>query len=160
MGPHAQGSIAFGDLATGSHGGRSGWFFRMEISPGSVNIRISAYPEVTRRILLISGHALRSPTALKPKPLPSLSSQRLRVRVAPRAANNALQEMPDGTWKARLTAPPVEGAANDALVRLIADHFALPRSRVRIVAGHSARVKLVEISAPPDAPLASRARAA
>ncbi|NUN94114.1 MAG: DUF167 domain-containing protein [Verrucomicrobiae bacterium] len=93
-------------------------------------------------------------------PARPLIFRRLQVRVVPRAANDALIARADGSWKARLTAPPVEGAANDALIRLVAQHFGLPRSKVRIVAGHSARMKLVEISAPPDAPLATRARAA
>jgi uncharacterized protein (TIGR00251 family) len=54
--------------------------------------------------------------------------------------------MADGTLKARITAPPVEGAANDALVLLLAEHFGVRRSRVRLVSGHGSRVKLVEIA--------------
>ena len=70
---------------------------------------------------------------------------RFQVRVIPRASNSEVIEMSPGILKARLTAPPVEGAANEALVRLLAEHFGVRRSRVRIVTGHSARMKLVEI---------------
>ena len=47
--------------------------------------------------------------------------------------------------KARVAAPPVEGAANAALVRLVAKALGLPRSAVRIASGETARVKLLEI---------------
>ncbi|MCC7518251.1 MAG: DUF167 domain-containing protein [Verrucomicrobiae bacterium] len=72
--------------------------------------------------------------------------RRFQVRVVPRAAANAVLEMADGTLKARLTAPPVEGAANEALIRLLAEHFGVRRSRLRIVAGLASRLKQVEIS--------------
>lgn len=49
----------------------------------------------------------------------------------------------DGVLKARVTAPAVDGAANHALVRLLADELGVPKSAVRIVAGASARQKLV-----------------
>jgi uncharacterized protein YggU (UPF0235/DUF167 family) len=51
----------------------------------------------------------------------------------------------DGALRARVAAPPVDGAANDALVRLIADELALPRARVRLIAGASGRRKVIEI---------------
>jgi uncharacterized protein (TIGR00251 family) len=54
--------------------------------------------------------------------------------------------MAPGVLKARLTAPPVDGAANEALIRLLVDHFGVRRSQVRIVTGHSARTKLIEIA--------------
>lgn len=79
----------------------------------------------------------------QPPPSPP---RRFQVRVVPRASNNQVLEMAPGILKARLTAPPVEGAANEALVRLLADHFGVRRSRVRIVTGHSARMKLIEIA--------------
>jgi uncharacterized protein YggU (UPF0235/DUF167 family) len=47
--------------------------------------------------------------------------------------------------KARVAAPPVEGEANAALVRLIAKALGLPRSAVRIASGETARVKVLEI---------------
>jgi hypothetical protein len=58
----------------------------------------------------------------------------------------------DGVLRARVGAPAVEGAANNALVRLIAEELGVARSAVRIVAGASSRQKLVVIDgADPDA---------
>ncbi|TSE36118.1 DUF167 domain-containing protein [Tepidimonas charontis] len=51
----------------------------------------------------------------------------------------------DGKPKIQLHAPPVDGAANDALVTFIAQRCGVPRSRVRIVHGHTSRLKCVEI---------------
>jgi uncharacterized protein (TIGR00251 family) len=45
----------------------------------------------------------------------------------------------------RLQAPPVDGAANDALVRFLADEFGVPKRAVRIVSGFGSREKIVEV---------------
>ena len=54
--------------------------------------------------------------------------------------------MPDGSLKVRLTAPPVDGAANEALVRFLAETFSVGRSSVEIVSGQTGRQKVVQIS--------------
>ena len=53
--------------------------------------------------------------------------------------------MLEGVLKARVTAPAVEGAANNALVRLLSDELGVARRDVRIVAGASSREKLVVV---------------
>ncbi len=53
--------------------------------------------------------------------------------------------MEDGSAKIRLIAPPVDGAANEALVKFLADQFDISRSHVEIVSGHSSRDKIVRI---------------
>ncbi len=55
--------------------------------------------------------------------------------------------MVDGVLRARVGAPAVEGAANNALIRLIAEELGVPRSDVRIVAGATSRQKLVVVDA-------------
>ena len=70
----------------------------------------------------------------------------LGIRIQPRASKNGMARMADGTLKIRLTAPPVNGAANDALVRYLADSFGVPRSAVEILSGHTARQKVVRIT--------------
>jgi len=71
---------------------------------------------------------------------------RIEVRVTPRASANALAGLDTaGRLRVRLTAPPVEGEANHALVRLLAKRLGVPRSRVRILRGAGARNKLVEV---------------
>ena len=69
----------------------------------------------------------------------------LRVKVKPGARASSLEQQPDGSWLAQVNAPPVDGKANKALVALVARHFGLPRSRVRIKSGAGARLKLLEL---------------
>jgi uncharacterized protein (TIGR00251 family) len=66
------------------------------------------------------------------------------VRVIPRSSKNKLEWDGEG-FKAHLTAPPVDGAANEALVALLADQLSLPRRTIRIVRGATSRQKVVEI---------------
>jgi uncharacterized protein (TIGR00251 family) len=70
---------------------------------------------------------------------------RLTVRVIPRSRRNTL-EWEQGILKVRLTAPPVDGAANDALIALLAEHLHLPRRSISIVQGAASRQKVVEIA--------------
>ena len=71
----------------------------------------------------------------------------LQVKVKPRARVSSLEQVPDGTWVARLKAPPVDGNANDELVGLIADHFQCRRAAVSIKSGATGRTKLVVVEA-------------
>jgi len=77
---------------------------------------------------------------------------RFRVRVQPRASTNEIVGVHDGALRVRLHAPPVDGAANDALVDFLAEQLAVPRRLVRIVTGGSSRLKTVEVAgvAPSD----------
>jgi uncharacterized protein (TIGR00251 family) len=70
----------------------------------------------------------------------------LSVRIQPRASRNGIVLMEGGGIKIRLTAPPVDGAANEALVRFLADSFSLPKSQVEIVTGHTSRDKIIRIT--------------
>jgi hypothetical protein len=54
--------------------------------------------------------------------------------------------MEDGSLKIRLTAPPVDGAANEALVKFLAEVFSVSKSQVEIVSGHTGRQKIVRIT--------------
>ena len=80
---------------------------------------------------------------------------RLRVRVTPRAKRSALAGLTEVDGKpalaVRLAAPPVDGAANKALTRFLAEALDLPRSAVRIVSGETGRLKSIHLSgASPD----------
>ncbi len=72
----------------------------------------------------------------------------LQVKVKPRSKASALVQEGDGTWTARIKAPPVDGKANEELVRLVAAHHGCPRSAVTIRSGASARLKLVAVDLP------------
>jgi uncharacterized protein (TIGR00251 family) len=69
----------------------------------------------------------------------------LSVRVVPRASKPSLTVEADGSLKVRLKAPPVEGAANDELIDVLAGVFGVPRRHVAIVGGTRARSKRVSI---------------
>ncbi len=68
------------------------------------------------------------------------------VRVTPRASRNAIEGEHDGALKVRLTAPPVDDKANDALRRLLAARLNVPLSAVTIVAGEKSRTKRVAVA--------------
>jgi uncharacterized protein YggU (UPF0235/DUF167 family) len=68
----------------------------------------------------------------------------IAVRVTPRSARDELSPGP-GHAIARLNAPPVEGAANAALVALVATHFGVAKRDVRLIAGERARLKRLAI---------------
>ena len=70
---------------------------------------------------------------------------RFAVRLTPRAAVDRVEGVIDGVLRARVGAPAVEGAANNALIRLIAEELGVSRSDVRIVAGATSRQKLVVV---------------
>lgn len=77
---------------------------------------------------------------------------RFAVRLTPRGGADRVEGAgADGVLRARVTAPPADGAANEALCRLLARELGLSRGAVRLVAGAASRRKLVEVDAAPDA---------
>ena len=70
---------------------------------------------------------------------------RVAVHVQPRASRSEIIGQHGAALKVRLQAPPVDGAANDALVRLLADSLGVSRRSVRVVAGATSRSKTVEV---------------
>ncbi|MHB8644972.1 MAG: DUF167 domain-containing protein [Thermomicrobiales bacterium] len=74
---------------------------------------------------------------------------RVAIRVMPRAGRNALDGVTEtGALRIRLTAPPVEGAANAALVTFLAMVIGIPKRSITLVRGTRGRDKVVEIAAP------------
>ena len=67
------------------------------------------------------------------------------VRVAPRASRNRVIGIQDGALKVALTAPPVDGAANEALRKLLAKALGVAKSEVEILRGDRARIKLLRV---------------
>jgi uncharacterized protein len=71
----------------------------------------------------------------------------ITVKVIPRAKKTGVAGvMDDGTIKIRIAAPPVEGAANRALIEFLAEALGLPRSQVDIVAGETSERKLISLT--------------
>ena len=67
------------------------------------------------------------------------------VHVQPRASRDAIEGEYQGAMKVRLTAPPVDGRANDACRRLLAERLNIPLAAVRILAGERSRSKRIEV---------------
>ena len=67
------------------------------------------------------------------------------VRVQPRASKSGVAGELDGVLKIRLAAPPVEGRANEELIRLLAELFDAPRQRIAILSGQTSKNKVVVV---------------
>lgn len=67
------------------------------------------------------------------------------VRVIPRAGKSAIAGERDGRMLIRVAAPPVEGAANDAIIELLAKLLDCPRRAVKIVSGEKSRSKRLAV---------------
>jgi uncharacterized protein (TIGR00251 family) len=70
----------------------------------------------------------------------------LSVQVVPRASRSEIVGEHDGSLRVRIAAPPVDGAANEELTRVLAKAFKVPRAAVKLVAGQSGRLKQVRIA--------------
>jgi hypothetical protein len=70
----------------------------------------------------------------------------LRLRVVPGAKRDAFVGRHGQGWKVRVAAPPERGAANRAVVALLARTLRLPEAAVAVVSGHGTRDKIVELS--------------
>jgi uncharacterized protein (TIGR00251 family) len=83
----------------------------------------------------------------------------LSVVVVPRAARSSIERRADGAIQVRATAPPVDGAANAALLRYLAGVLDVPRSRLEIIGGASSRRKRITVSGLPPEELETRLQA-
>jgi uncharacterized protein (TIGR00251 family) len=75
------------------------------------------------------------------------------IRVTPRASANAIAGERDGVLLVRVTAPPVEGKANDAVVAVLAKTLGVPRGTIRVERGAAARTKRVSVPREAEAAL-------
>lgn len=97
---------------------------------------------------------MRSPRAFH-APLDQMSTF-LQVRVQPRAKSSSIDGFRDGILRVRVTALPVEGAANAAVVALLADALDVPKSRLTVVKGQTGRVKLIAVEGISEGEVRSR----
>lgn len=80
----------------------------------------------------------------------------LSIRVIPRASKSAIAGKRGDALLVRLSAPPVEGAANEALTEFLAKAFGQPRRNVTLVSGHKSRDKRVSVEGISDSDLSAR----
>lgn len=69
----------------------------------------------------------------------------LRIKVQPRARANEIQGVQGGELRIRVTAPPVDSSANQAVIRLLAKVFGISKSRIQIVRGQTSRHKTLRL---------------
>lgn len=73
-------------------------------------------------------------------------SRILKIKVTPRGSvTEIIGELPDGTIRIKLAAPPVDGAANDALIKFFSKEWDIPRSKIQIKSGRTGRLKTIVI---------------
>ena len=71
---------------------------------------------------------------------------RIQVKVKPRSkTGDVTREMDGDVYVVRVKEPPVEGKANRAVLKLLAKHFGVPESRLRIVSGLTGKNKVIEV---------------
>lgn len=70
---------------------------------------------------------------------------RIYVKVSPRSSQNKVEKISEGDYKVKITAPPVDGQANDMLIKVLAEHFGVPKSNLKIVGGKSAKTKIIDV---------------
>ena len=73
-----------------------------------------------------------------------------KVQVVPRASRTEVVGEHNGALRIRLAAPPVDGAANEELIRLVARKLKVSRSAVQIASGHNSKLKQLKITAAPQ----------
>ena len=69
----------------------------------------------------------------------------LSVKLQPRASANEIGDALGNELRIKVTAPPVDAAANEALVKLLAQHLDCPRNRIELVRGHTSRHKTIKL---------------
>jgi uncharacterized protein YggU (UPF0235/DUF167 family) len=77
--------------------------------------------------------------------VPDRAGVRFAVRLTPRGGTDRVEGVVDGVLRVRVAAPAVDGAANEALLRLVARELDIPRRDVRLVAGATGRRKLAGV---------------
>ena len=80
----------------------------------------------------------------------------LSIRIIPRASKSTIAGRRGDAILVRVAAPPVEGAANEALIELLAKALAIPKRNISIVAGERSRDKRISIAGMSDAELSAR----
>ena len=80
----------------------------------------------------------------------------LSVKLQPRASANEIGEPLGGELRIKVTAPPVDAAANEALLRLLADTLDCPRGRVELLRGHTSRHKVLKLHGFTEAEVAAK----
>lgn len=69
----------------------------------------------------------------------------IRIKAIPRATKNEIQGVHDGALKIRLTTPPVDGKANQALIKFLSKQLKISKARIQLIQGETSRHKTLRI---------------
>lgn len=72
------------------------------------------------------------------------SKQTFKIRVIPRARSNKIEPQTDASLRVHTTAAPADGDANAAVIKMLARHFNVPKTSIKIIRGQNARDKVIE----------------
>lgn len=67
------------------------------------------------------------------------------VKVISRSSKNEIKKQEDGSYRVKLTAPPVDGAANEALIKFLSKELGVSKSKISILKGETGRKKIIQI---------------
>lgn len=85
------------------------------------------------------------PKSKKLPPTVQLESCVINIRVVPRSSKVSIEALGNDQYKIKLTSPPVDGEANEQLVRVLAAKLSIPSHQIEIVSGAKSRLKRVRI---------------
>lgn len=75
----------------------------------------------------------------------TIKSMRIYVKIHPKTSQNKIVKNSENEYEVWVTAPPVDGQANDMLIRILSKYFDVPKSSLTIVGGKTAKIKIVDI---------------
>ncbi|MBN2379165.1 DUF167 domain-containing protein [candidate division WOR-3 bacterium] len=75
---------------------------------------------------------------------------KVEVKVVPRSSRQRVEALEEGKLKVWVHSPPEKGRANQEVQELLAEHFSLPRRKIKLIKGEHSRNKTFELDTPPD----------
>jgi uncharacterized protein len=70
----------------------------------------------------------------------------ITLKVQPRSSRESISQMENGQWKVTLTAPPVDGKANEALKKFLSKKMNIPKSNISIIKGETSKIKTITLT--------------
>ena len=70
---------------------------------------------------------------------------KISVKAKPKARENSIKKIDDFNFTVRVKELPIENKANEAIIEVLAEYFAVPKSKINIISGHNSKHKIIEI---------------
>ncbi len=71
--------------------------------------------------------------------------KRITIKVIPRSSLNSIELLPDGTYKLKITAAPVDGEANKKVIDYLSEQWGVPKSKITMIKGKTSKTKIIDI---------------